>query len=156
MRLLFVGTLSVLPLALACAAFGPSDSFRERVAEQVRVNEARWKSLGFHDYDFTYGKLCDCLSSTLPVRISVRADTVERVLDATGTGEDVTARTGMDWPTVDSLFARARAMLADHSVTIQLIFDPDYGYPTGTQSYRERTGDLVRHTAEFLAPVTVP
>jgi hypothetical protein len=148
-----------LSLVLLCAALAgcdffaaPTSDFRERAAEELAVREVKWDSLAIHDYDFSYIKDCDCPTATpTAVRIEVRGDNVSRVTDDIGT--EITAQTAMRWPTVDSLFARARAMISDQSVTITVVFDTTYHFPGIAQTFNERTGDLVRHTASALAPI---
>lgn len=146
--------LSLILLVAGCDFFSePKSDFRERATEQLRLKELLWDSLAIHDYDFNYVKFCDCPSATPgAVRIEVRGDAVSRVTDDLGT--EITSQTAKQWPTVDSLFARARAVLGDHSVTATIFFDTAYYFPMFIQSSRQSSGDLVRHTAGGLTPIT--
>jgi len=94
------------------------------------------------------------MSSAASVRVEVRADTVSRVTDAAGT--DITAQSGMSWPSVDSLFARAHAVIANRQLTIQLQFDTQYHYPRLIDSYDPKTENQTVHGATGLAPFTPP
>lgn len=138
----------------ACDFFSePTSDFRERARAQLDRREFLWDSLALHDYDFSYLKQCDCPSATESgVKVTVRADTVDAVADDIGT--DITGQPGMRWPTVDSLFARARAILADESVTVQILFDSTYHYPIMVESFRQADGELIRHVSGGLVPLT--
>ena len=153
MRTPLLLALALTVAVTACDFFQDPDSgFRERAARQLAQAERSWDSLAVHDYDFSYLKQCDCPSASTAVRIEVRGDNVQRVTDEAGV--DLTGQTSMQWPTVDSLFARARAILADESVTVQILFDSVYSFPVLVQSFREANGELIRHVSDGLVPIT--
>lgn len=139
-------------LASACTLLsGPDDDVDSFFIERLRQREASWDSLGVHDYDFDYAKSCVCPSATGQVRIEVRGDAVTRVTDEAG--KDLTAETAKQWPTVDSLFARARAALADERLTVEIQYDSAWFFPRSIQLFASSSGSLIRHTAGGLARV---
>lgn len=146
--------LAAAVVAAACSPLGPNGDSNQQALVQVQRNQASWDSLALRYYDFRYAKLCACPSATGVVDVHVRNGAVVSVTDTTGL--DVTEQPGMEWPTVDSLFARARAVLANPGLTTLLEFNVQYHYPAVVESFETSTGKLVRHTASDLAPAAIP
>lgn len=89
--------------------------------------EAQWQGQELHDYSFEYHY--EFAGAMEAVRITVRSDTVASVVDLqTDSTLSLDARYG--WPTVDSLFARARQALASTDVDVVVSYDSRLGYPT--------------------------
>jgi hypothetical protein len=145
---------SILCLSLAaCDMLMARTGARDRMISQIDRNRQQWQSLAIQDYDFTFLLLCDCTFATLGyVRVEVRGGDVARVTD--GGTTDLTSQPGMKWPTVDSLFARARAMMTDEDNIVQLNFDTAYFFPSYVEGRMGRTGEIVRFTAEEFARLT--
>lgn len=136
----------------ACDMLMARTGARDRMIGQIDRNREHWQSLAIKDYDFTFLLLCDCASATLGyVEVEVRGGNVVRVTD--GGTEDMTSQPGMKWPTVDSLFARARFLMADEDNIVQMNFDTAYFFPNYVEARMGRTGEILRFTAENLAPV---
>jgi hypothetical protein len=112
---------AVLAAAVGChSSTSPSDALSRELARR----EAQWRAAGIHEYAFDYDVAA--MVNTPPVRIEVRADTVAHVV-VRATGQEV-PRQG--WPTVDSLFARARALVANDQYHPTIAYDAQRGFPT--------------------------
>lgn len=120
----------------------PSDALARTLARR----EAQWHAAGVHDYSFDFD--VDAMVNSPPVRIDVRGDTVARVV-VRATGAEL-SRAG--WPTVDSLFGRARALIGGAQYHPIVTFDATLGYPTliNAASDVPDTGYQIR-VANFVA-----
>ncbi len=111
----------VLAAATACGdATGPNGSSPSR----LWFAQERWGAHGFHDYRFTFQRMCFC-GNTNPMSITVVHDTVAAVTDLT-TGQSLALNVGM---TVTDLFGVIHS--AQRAGTpIEADYDPQLGYPT--------------------------
>jgi hypothetical protein len=98
----------------------------DRLAELAQ-SESKWKGQGLHDYFFDYHSQFG--GAIAAARIYVNADSVAAAMDSV-TGKELSHDPGHAWPTVDSLFARARAALASTGVDASVSYDATLGYPT--------------------------
>jgi hypothetical protein len=117
----------VVCLAVAAAAAGCGSDTVFGIGEQGSLarHEQQWKSQSLHAYEFDLVQ--DKLGQTSNVRVTVMADTIYSVVDK-DTGLPPAFYAG--YPTVDDLFASARAALSAKSVTVTLEYDEHLGYPT--------------------------
>ena len=88
--------------------------------------ESKWKSQDLHDYLFHYHH--EFAGTVQDARIYVSDDRVVEALDP-ATGAELSLDPGFAWPTVDSLFARARAALVSRNVHASVTYDAALGYP---------------------------
>jgi hypothetical protein len=89
--------------------------------------ESKWKSQEVHDYFFDFHHQFG--GAIEAARIYVSSDNVAAAVDS-ATGKDLPLDPGLAWPTVDSLFARARAALESKDVEVSVSYDATLGYPT--------------------------
>ena len=106
---------------------GGEDSARVNLRRELDRRQDLWTASEIHDYTFVYLRTCQCDTISLRDTVVVVADKVSRVADAAGA--DVTNRTDVHWPTVDSLFAWARVYTNDAHWTITVIFHDTYHFP---------------------------
>jgi hypothetical protein len=119
-----------IPFALAgCEFINPKfPDAHKIVLDEVNRRQLLWKSAAIHHYDFTYQRSCFCGASiTQEVTIQVRDDAILHVLDAQGA--EVLPEQGVSWPTVDSLFVWAKALLANRETVVEIDFDAVANYP---------------------------
>lgn len=114
-------TWSVLLVAVACSS---PLSPREQGDRDLAQHQAKWHAAGVHAYAFDYDVIA--MAQRPGVRIEVRGDTVARVVDRATGAELPTA----GWPTIDSVFAEARAALARTEYHARVMYDGTRGYPT--------------------------
>jgi hypothetical protein len=111
---------------------------------QLQQYQARWQSLGIHDYSFDYWMTC-CWFRT-HVRYVIRADTVDSavVLDSTPNPPPPV--------TIDSLFSQARAILADTGLSLRIVYDASRPYPAviGELSPVGIDGDYTDSVSDFV------
>jgi hypothetical protein len=92
---------------------------------QLEQAQARWRSLGIHDYSFVYWVTCCWFRDH--VRYVIQADTV-----ASAVGLDSLSQLSPPQPiTIDSLFSQAREILAaDGWYSLRIAYDTGRSYPT--------------------------
>lgn len=113
--------LASLILASCDSSTGPEFGQLANLVKQ----ESKWKSQDLHDYLFHYHH--EFAGTIQDARIYVSGDRVVEALDPT-TGADLSLEPGFAWPTVDSLFARARAALVSGKVHASVTYAA-LGYP---------------------------
>jgi hypothetical protein len=89
--------------------------------------ESKWESRSLHDYLFDYHY--QFAGITEAARIYVTDDSVAAAADLT-TGAALSLDASSPWPTVDSLFARARSALGSKDVDVKITYHAALGYPT--------------------------
>jgi hypothetical protein len=97
---------------------------------KLEVAQQRWQATVHPDYDLTVQRSCFCVMEVVrPVRITVRnGNPVGMVYADSGTAVDTVLFA--DYRTVDRMFAFLRAVIASKPDSIQVAFDPVWGYPT--------------------------
>ncbi len=118
---------SVVAAAMIAAACDSSTAppAGDRLAELAQA-ESKWNGQGLDDYFFDYYSR---LGGTIEAaRIYVNADSVAAAIDS-ATGKELSLGPDDAWPTVDSLFARARAALASKDADASVSYDAALGYP---------------------------
>lgn len=118
--------ITLLSLLAGCAWF---DSLSGRDTLSVlRRNRDRWNGIGMTSYRFAYQLSCYCTTeSTQPVTIVVEGGLVAQVLSRTD-GSILQPSIGLNWPTIDSLFARAERNLAA-GFHLSITYDGKYHFP---------------------------
>jgi hypothetical protein len=119
-------TIVVATMAVAACDSSTAPPSEARFPELTR-QESKWKSQGLHDYLFDYQH--QFAGAAQAARIYVTGDSVVGATDIT-TGSALSLDQSSAWPTVDSLFARARAALASKDVKVSVTYDASLGYPT--------------------------
>jgi len=105
---------------------------QDRLQEaQVALNasKALWLAEGIEDYSYTFTETCECLNGDEPFEVNVANQ--KWVKD-----KKVRYPPGLELPTVPELFDKIQSSITDAvdnsnaDVTIDVIYDEDYGYPT--------------------------
>ncbi|HEX8359719.1 MAG TPA: DUF6174 domain-containing protein [Longimicrobium sp.] len=90
----------------------------------------QWESRRMDDYRFDFEQQCFCLrEQTLPVTIEVRDGRVARVVVRT-TGQDLTGRENLRWPTVPELFRLVDQARQSGTEPLVVRYDEQLRYPT--------------------------
>lgn len=88
--------------------------------------EALWSELAITDYDFTIHKACVCPPPAgTPIQVSVRDRRAIDARAADGGSVDMSDIPG----TVPALFAAVHKAITDDPDTLEIAYDPDYGFP---------------------------
>lgn len=139
--------LAVATLLAACSGSTDPNGFA-RV--ELARHRSQWQAAALHSYDFDYQFSAMIASpAPQPVRISVRADTVARVVSVP-TGDEVTLV--FPWPTIDVLFDRAAQALASPDDRPTITYDAQLGYPTSINALSRVPDAGWSATATNLAP----
>ncbi len=129
--------LAVAALVLA----GCSDSTGP-VPDELALNVRKWEKRGPPSYSYDYQAICYCIDSVLrPVRISVTGGAVSQVVFRDT--QEMVAAEGLDgYPTVEDLFQVIRDAIARDAHSIEVRYDPLFGYPTEASiDYQENIAD---------------
>ncbi len=120
--------LVLLPLLAGCVIFS---SIEEDVQGELDVNRALWDAAAVHDYSMTFQRLClFCnVEFLIPVRITVRGDTIHEVTDL-DTGEPVEEPAEGAFLTVDEVFDVIQDALDRNAAEIDVRYNSTLGYPT--------------------------
>jgi len=85
----------------------------------------RWQLHGFHDYTIDQVRICYCINGGQSMRITVRADTIARVVRVSDSTQ-LSASASKMYLTVDSLFGVIRH---SHGDSLVVAYNSDFGYP---------------------------
>jgi Family of unknown function (DUF6174) len=121
MKTHLVGLILVAVFLIGCGGF--DEDPRQQALYQLSVNRMKWDNKHLHDYSFDYD--LEANIAPHPLRIDVRADTVNRVTDRESGA--VYANAGN--PTVDSLFARVSRLIASPGEGIRVQYNAALGFP---------------------------
>ncbi|HET7552993.1 MAG TPA: DUF6174 domain-containing protein [Gemmatimonadaceae bacterium] len=122
----FASLIGAALLAAACdSSTGPTTSVTELPG--LEQQESKWQSRGLHDYHFDYHYQFAGVKQA--ARIYITSDAVAAVMDL-ATDSALSLDASAPWPTVDSLFTRARVALASEDVDVKITCDAMLGYPT--------------------------
>lgn len=124
LRVRALAMISLIGGAAVAAGCNSPTSPRDQVARGLAQRETQWKAAAVHAYAFDYDD--SATVNKTPVRIEVQADTVARVV-ARETGAEL-SRAG--WPTIDTLFVRAHAVVGNGQYQVLISYDTQYGFPT--------------------------
>lgn len=151
MRLRPLLALAIAFALTACDILNPKIPDQHKILlDEVNRREFLWKSAAIHHYDFDYQRSCFCGPTiTQMVTIEVRDDVIQRVLDAQGA--EVLPEQGVSWPTVDSLFVWAEAMVANREAIVEIEFDGNSNHPVRLSADIPRIADEeITHQASSL------
>lgn len=126
MRIRTFATIAVAVMVAAVCDSSTAPPSGSRLAELVR-QESKWESQGLHDYLFDYEY--QFAGAIEAAQIYVSDDSVAAAVDP-ATGKELPLDRGIAWPTVDSLFARARVAIASKAADLSVAYDATLGYPT--------------------------
>lgn len=121
MRSFIVCCAAMLSLVACESSTGLSLTEQHALAQ----HQTQWDHRTFHSYTFVYAE--QSLGFRPTVRITVHNDAVVSAIDIS-TGEPADA--AYVWPTIDGLFAIARADMNASGVAVSIHYDPQLGYPT--------------------------
>jgi hypothetical protein len=137
--------LALLPLLSGCVIFSSPD---QNFQEALDAHRAMWEAAGISDYSMRFQRLCfNCnVEFLIPVRITVRDDTLDQVTDFE-TGEPVEETIEGAFLTIVQLFDLIQGAIDQNAVEIDIEYDEVLGYP------RDASIDLSRSrfndTAQF-------
>ncbi len=120
--------LALLPFLAGCVIF-TSDS--QDVQTEINEHRSLWDVAAITDYSIRFQNLCfNCLPEFLiPVRITVRDDTIDTVTDL-DSGDPITEFTPGVFPTIDVLFDFIQNAIDNAASQIDIRYDAVLGYPT--------------------------
>lgn len=114
-------TLLMASTFTCSSATGPGFSFE--------FAESRWDARGPHDYSFVFRQLCEC-AVTVPVLVTVRNGDAVDVVALPGTTPPVGPLDPENFPTIDEMFDRLRAIAENNPDRFEVWFDDELGYPS--------------------------
>ncbi len=119
--------LVLLPLLVGCVIFSSSE---EDVQGELDVNRALWDAAAIHDYSMTFQRLCSLCSIEflIPVRITVRGDTVHEMTDW-DTGTPVEEPAEGAFLTIDEVFDVIQEAINRNAAAIDVGYNSTFGYP---------------------------
>ncbi len=120
--------LVLLPLLVGCVIFS---SIEEDVQGGLDVNRALWDAAAIHDYSMSFQRLCVFCSVEflIPVRITVRGDTISEVTDL-DTGAPVEEPAPGVFLTIDEVFDVIQGAIDQSAAEINVRYNSMFGYPT--------------------------
>jgi len=130
----------------ACDGSSSTGAFHGNRLE-LSMHEAQWAKRGFHDYTFDYTNEGPLFEAN--VHVTVRADTVASLIDAT-TG--MAPQFPVFVPTIDALFGIADAALSAKNTTVNFEFDSQFGNPTLVSAWDNNPGGPFVATVANLQP----
>ncbi len=120
--------LVLLPLLVGCVIFSSSE---EDVQGELDVNRALWDAAAIHDYSMSFQRLCLFCSVEflIPVRITVRGDTIYEVTDL-DTGAPVEEPAEGAFLTIDEVFDVIQGAIDQSAAEIDVRYNSTFGYAT--------------------------
>ncbi len=120
--------LVLLPLLVGCVIFSSSEA---DVRGELDVNRALWDAAAIHDYSMSFQRLClfCTVDILIPVRITVRGDTIHEVTDL-DTGEPVEEPAEGAFLTIDGVFDVIQDAIDRDAAEIDVRYNSTFGYPT--------------------------
>lgn len=120
--------LVLLPLLVGCVIFSSSEA---DVQGELDVNRALWDAAAIHDYSMSFQRLCwSCrVEFLIPVRITVRGDTIHEVTDW-DTEAPVEEPAPGAFLTIDGVFNVIQSAIDQNAVEIDVRYNSTFGYPT--------------------------
>ncbi len=120
--------LVLLPLLVGCVIFS---SIEEDVQGELDVNRALWDAAAIHDYSMSFQRLCLFCSVEflIPVRITVRGDTIYEVTDL-DTEAPVEEPAPGAFLTIDGVFNVIQGAIDKNAAEIDVRYNSMLGYPT--------------------------
>ena len=120
--------LVLLPLLVGCVIFSTPE---EDVQGELDINRAQWDAAAIHDYSMSFQRLCLFCSFEflIPVRITVRGDTIHEVADL-DTGAPVAEPAPGVFLTIDEVFDFIQNAIDQNAASIDVGYNSTFGYPT--------------------------
>ncbi len=118
----------LLPLLVGCVIFSSKE---EDVQGELDLNRALWDVAAVHDYSMSFQRLCLFCSVEflIPVRITVRGDTIFEVTDL-DTGEPVAEPAEGAFLTIVGVFDFIQNAITQDAAEIDVRYNSMFGYPT--------------------------
>ncbi len=118
----------LLPLLVGCVIFS---SVEEDVQGELDVHRTLWDAAAIHDYSISFQRLCSfCgIQFQIPVRITVRGDTIHEVTDL-DTGAPVEQPAEGAFLTIDEVFDFVQFAIDQRAAEIDVRYNGTFGYPT--------------------------
>ncbi len=120
--------LVLLPFLVGCVIFS---SIEEDVQGEFDINRARWDAAAISDYSMSFQRLClfCSIQFVIPVRITVRGDTISEVTDL-DTGAPVEEPAPGVFLTIDEVFDVIQGAIDQSAAEIDVRYNSMFGYPT--------------------------
>jgi len=118
----------LLPLLVGCVIFSSNE---EDVQGELDLHRALWDVAAVHDYSMSFQRLCLFCSVEflVPVRITVRGDTIFEVTDL-DTGAPVAEPAEGAFLTIVGVFDFIQSAIAQNAAEIDVRYNSMFGYPT--------------------------
>ena len=120
--------LALMPFVTGCVIF---TSGSKDLQTDLDENKALWDGAAITDYSIRFQRLCVIcpIDFLIPVRITVRGDTVDAVTDL-DSGAPVAGITEGTFLTIDDLFLIIQDAIDQNASEIDARYDAVLGYPT--------------------------
>lgn len=120
--------LVLLPFLVGCVIFS---SLEEDLQGELDVNRTQWDAAEIHDYSINFQRLClFCgVEFLIPVRLTVRGDTIYEVTDV-DTGAPVAEPAPGAFLTIDEVFDVIQGAIDQSAAEINVRYNSMFGYPT--------------------------
>ena len=120
--------LVLLPFLVGCVIFS---GLEEDLQGELDVNRAQWDAAEIHDYGRNFQRLClFCgVEFLIPVRLTVRGDTIYEVTDV-DTGAPVAEPAPGAFLTIDEVFDVIQGAIDQSAAEINVRYNSMFGYPT--------------------------
>ncbi len=118
----------LLPLLAGCVIFSSKEG---DVQGELDLHRALWNAAAIHDYSMSFQRLCLFCSVEflIPVRITVRGDTINEVTDL-DTGAPVAEPAPGAFLTIEGVFAAIQGAIDQRAAEIDVSYNGMFGYPT--------------------------
>ena len=120
--------LVLLPFLVGCVIFSSAEG---DLQGELDVNRAQWDAAEIHDYSMSFQRLClFCgVEFLIPVRLTVRGDTIYEVTDL-DTGAPVVEPAEGAFLTINEVFDVIQGAITQSAVEIDVRYNSMFGYPT--------------------------
>ncbi len=120
--------LALLPFLTGCVIFTPGS---KDLQTELDDNRALWDAAAITDYSMRFQRLClfCAIDLLIPVRITVRGDTIDTVTDL-DSGEPVVGIAEGTFLTIDELFDVIQDAINRNASEIDVRYVEVLGYPT--------------------------
>ncbi|HEX8831911.1 MAG TPA: DUF6174 domain-containing protein [Longimicrobium sp.] len=144
---------SLRPLFFAVLLLAGCDNATLTVDPAATAEERQWQAQRLDDYRYDFDQHCFCVPEQVaPVTIDVIDGRVSRVV-VRATGQDITARAGLRWPTIVELFRIIDEARRNGTEPLEVRYDETRGYPTYIEAGTLYNDAGVIYTASNLRPL---
>jgi hypothetical protein len=122
--------LSIALMSLTCTDAGtPGPDALLADHSSIADPVVRWRAYALVDYSLVQSRVCFCVDGGRKYLVTVRAGKIASVADAAGEGSLGAEKWG-EFKTVPDLFALVASIDTTTVASLQVTYDPRYGYPS--------------------------